>query len=89
MSRELEKLREEVSSQGRELDKLTDKMRDIEETEKIKQMLKDQEKGTFKYLLDTLKVIAAIVLLLTAGNKVTDTPQMNKEKVKWIESLVR
>jgi len=35
MSRELEKLREEVSSQGRELDKLTDKMRDIEETEKI------------------------------------------------------
>ncbi len=89
MSREIENLKEQINSQGRELDVLTEKMRDIEETKKIKQMLKDQEKGTFKYMLDTLKVIAAIVLLLTAGNKATDTPEMNKSKVDWIESLVK
>ena len=89
MSKELEKLKEDFSLLGRDVDKLSEKMRDIEETEKIRQMLKDQEKGTFKYLLDTLKVIAAIVLLLTAGNKATDTPEMNKTKVNWIESLVK
>lgn len=81
MSKETEQLIEKVGSLGRDVEKLTEKMRDIEETEKIKKMLKDQEKGTFKTVLDVLKVIAAIVLLLTAGNKFIDTP--------WIESLVK
>lgn len=89
MSKELESLNEKVSLQGRDIEKLTEKMRDIEETEKIKRMLSDQTKGTFKTLLDVLKVIAAILFLLTAGNKATDSPEMNKTKIKWIESLIK
>ena len=89
MSKELESLNEKVKSLESGVEKITEKMRDIEETEKIKRMLSDQTKGTFKTLLDVLKVIAAILFLLTAGNKATDSPEMNKTKVKWIESLIK
>jgi hypothetical protein len=89
MSKEVEALGEKVKSLELDLKSLTDKMNDIKETEKIKRMLKDQERGAFKSLVDVLKVIAAIIFLITAGNKATDTPEMNKTKVDWIESLIK
>lgn len=89
MLKEQERLSEKVRLLETNVEKLTDEISDIKETEKIKRMLKDQEKGAFKTLLDVLKVIAAIIFLLAAGNKATDTTEMNKVKVKWIESLIK
>lgn len=82
MSKEAEKSNERISSLERDVENLTEKMDEIEQTEKIKKILKDQEKGAFKYLLDTLKVIAAIIFLLTAGNKAVDGNE-------WIKNLVK
>lgn len=73
-------IKEELDDLRAEVKTLTTKMLEIEQTQRIKRILKDQEKGTFKYLLDTLKVIAAIVFLVTAGNKAAD--------LDWAQKLI-
>lgn len=73
-------IKEELDDLRAEVKTLTTKMLEIEQTQRIKRILKDQEKGTFKYLLDTLKVIAAIVFLATAGNKAAD--------LDWVQKLI-
>ena len=74
------KLESEIAKLQDDVAEIHEKIHDIEVEERIKRILKDQEKGTFKYLLDTLKVIAAIIFLATAGGKATD--------IDWIKSLV-
>lgn len=73
-------LKEDLDDLRAEVKTLTSKMLEIEQTQRIKRILKDQEKGTFKYMLDTLRVIAAIVFIAAAGSKATD--------LDWIQQLI-
>lgn len=69
-----------------EHDELERRVRKIEQEREIEReverVISSQKAGLFKYFLDGLKIIAALILLTTAGDQVLD-------QYPWIKDLVK
>jgi hypothetical protein len=77
MSSKQEELEKKINDLKRDQESLKVVVTRIERTEEIKRVIKDQQGGMFKYFADLLKIILAIIVIIS-GSKIAEQPWVSK-----------
>lgn len=80
MSSKQEELEKKIEDLKRDHETLKTAVIRIERTEEIRRVVKDQQGGVLKYFADTLKIIFAIIVVVS-GSKIAEQP--------WVSELIK
>lgn len=80
MSSKQEELEKKIEELKKDQEALKTTVSKIERTEEIRRVIKDQQGGMLKYFTDTLKIILAIIVVVS-GSKIAEQP--------WVSELIK